>query len=108
MTEFHNKTIIIGRLGRDPEIEHTANGDVARFAISNNTIKDGVELVNWHRIKAVGKQAQLCVEYLHKGDLCCIEGSLNYRMIDGERRNITIIADHITFLSQVRKQAVEA
>ena len=86
---MYDKTIVIGRLGADPQLK----GKYVEFTLSNSTIRDGVEEVAWHRIKAVGKQATLCIEHLHKGDLCCIEGHI-------ERRNnrLTIIAERIVFL----------
>lgn len=110
MANTYNKTIIIGRLGADPEIKAGTKTDVTRFSLSCNTLrKDGATEVQWHRICAFGKQAQLCHRYLKKGDLCCIEGRLDTRSYekDGEKRSSSsVIAERITFLSTKRRADV--
>ena len=96
-----NRPIIIGRLGQDPELK----GDVAMFTVSNSTIRDGVEEVMWHKIRAFGNQAKLCVEYLHKGDLCCIEGTLSNHTYEKDGKvhhSQSIIVERITFLASKR------
>lgn len=101
-----NRTIIIGRLRQSPKVKSTAKGDVAEFMLYNSTISNGVEQIQWHRIAAFGKQATLCAEHLHKGDLCCIEGRLDTHTYekDGEiRYSQIIIAERITSLSSKRK-----
>lgn len=98
----YNRTIIIGRLDNAPELKSTGKGDVAEFSLSNTTFRNGAEEVQWHRIAAFGKQAILCAEHLHKGDLCCIEGRLDTHTyeIDGEiRYSQIIITERITFLT---------
>ena len=70
-----NKAILIGRLGRDPEMRYTPSGQpVANFSIATDetyTGKDGqkVEKTEWHRIVVWGKQAEFCGNYLAKGRL---------------------------------------
>ena len=102
-----NKTIIIGRLGFDPELKQGKNTSYTRFSLSNNSItKDGQSEVQWHKICAFGKQATLCHKYLHKGDLCCIEGRLDSRSYEknGQKQySSSIIAERITFLNSKRK-----
>lgn len=107
MAEIYNKTIIIGRLGNNPKCEHSEKGDIACFCVSSNTFRDGEEIINWHDIKALGKQAKLCAEYLHEGDLCCIEGTLDTKACKKDcetRYSQVIVAEHITFLSSRRTQ----
>lgn len=111
MAKTYNKTIIIGRLGNDPEMTETKSLnletgkplEIAKFKLSNTVIKDGKEEIQWYDLAAFGKQAILCHDYLHKGDLCCVEGRLDshhYKSQDGEEIfKTTIIAEHITFLS---------
>ncbi len=104
MSNFYNKTIIIGRLGEDPKLKpHSKAEFQTEFYISNCTIRDGEEVVQWHKIAAFGKQAKLCADYLHKGDLCCIEGRLD---IDTrtEPYKQYIVAERITFLSASKKK----
>lgn len=101
---IHNKTIIIGRLGEDPELKpHSKSEFQTEFNISNTTITDDKEVVQWHKIAAFGKQAKLCAEYLHKGDLCCIEGRLD---IDTHTEPFKryIIVERITFLTASKKR----
>ena len=101
---IYNKTILIGRLGQDPVLEHlSTKGDVAKFTVVNTTMVGGIEDCELsHKISAFGKQATLCAEYLHKGDLCCIEGRLDtytYEKDGVVKYAQTIIAEHITFLT---------
>ena len=102
-SKCYNKTILIGRLGADPELKTGGKSDLAHFSICNATIdKDGREEVQWHRVKAFGKQAHLCKTYLHKGDLCCVEGRLDARPYEknGEKRIANaIILEKLTFLT---------
>lgn len=103
----YNKTIIIGRLGHDPELRQGNRTQYARFSVCHQTVsKDGQEEVQWHKICAFGKQANICHTYLHKGDLCCVEGHLDTRSYEknGEKRiSNTIVAEKITFLSTKRR-----
>ena len=111
MSNTYNKTIIIGRLGHDPEFGQGKKTEYANFNLSNSTFKNGQEEVQWHRICAFGKQAQLCHNHLHKGDLCCIEGRLEKRAYekDGEKRYTqSIIAEKITFLASRRSPTQNA
>ena len=89
-----NKVILIGNLGRDPEIINTQDGVViSKFSMATsekwrdkNTgeIQDRTE---WHRITAFGRLADICNEYLSKGRQVCIEGRLQTR--SWERDGIT-------------------
>lgn len=80
-----NKVLLIGHLGRDPEMRHTPSGQpVANFSVATDESyksKDGqkVEKTEWHRIVAWGKQAEFCGNYLAKGRLAYIEGKLETR-----------------------------
>lgn len=87
-----NRTVIIGRLVENPK---RMNDNNVVFTISNATIKDGNEVMNFHNILTFGKQAGLAMQHLHKKDLCCIEGSLTKT----ESGGVAIRAMHITFLS---------
>ena len=88
-----NKVILIGNLGRDPELRFTGNGNpVANFTIATSsawTGKDGQkqERIEWHRIVVWGKQAEICGQYLVKGKQVFIEGSLQTRSWDDRDGN---------------------
>ena len=103
-----NKVILIGNLGRDPELRYTQGGQgVANFTLATNERwkdKDGQsqERSEWHRIVVWGKQAENCAQYLQKGRSCYIEGRLQTREWEdkeGNKRQTTeIVAQNVTFL----------
>ncbi|MGQ0793437.1 MAG: single-stranded DNA-binding protein [Deltaproteobacteria bacterium] len=80
-----NKAILIGNLGRDPEIRYTSGGQaVANFTIATTESrmgKDGQreDITEWHRVVAWGKLAEICGEYLTKGKSVYIEGAIRTR-----------------------------
>ncbi len=83
-----NKVILIGNLGQDPEIRHMQDGTaVANFSIATTDSwkKDGEtnERTEWHKIVAWRRLAEICGEYLHKGDRVYIEGRLQTRKWEG-------------------------
>ena len=103
-----NKVILVGNVGRDPEIRYTQGGDpIANFSIATNeawTDKSGQkqERTEWHRIVVWGKLAELCGEYLAKGRQCFVEGRLQTReWTDKEgKKNYTteVVAQNVVFL----------
>jgi single-strand DNA-binding protein len=107
-----NKVILIGRLGRDPELRYTQGGQaVANFTLATNerfANKSGEqqERTEWHRIVAWGKTGELCAQYLSKGRSVYIEGRLQTRDWEdkeGQKRSTTeIVAQNVTFLDSSR------
>ena len=105
-----NKVILIGRLGADPEIRYTADGQpVANFRIATSerwTDKNGQrqERTEWHRIVAFGKLAEICSNYLSKGRQVYIEGRLqtrSYEDREGIKRFVTeIVAQNMQMLGR--------
>lgn len=77
-----NKVILVGRLGKDPEIRSTPNGTtLAKFSLATDekfTDRAGEkqERTEWHNIVAWGKLGEICGQYLKKGKLVYIEGSI--------------------------------
>jgi len=103
-----NKVTLIGNLTRDPELKYTPQGTaVCSFGIATNrawTTKTGEtkEDVQFHRIIAWQKLAELCANLLAKGRKVFVEGRIMYRSFDGKdgvQRNITeiVIDDFILF-----------
>jgi len=95
-----NKVILIGNLGRDPEVRYTQNGTaVANFTLATNEVwtdKGGErqERTEWHRIVVWGKQAEIVREHLSKGKQVYVEGALQTRQWDdreGHKRTTTEI-----------------
>ena len=103
-----NKVILIGNLGRDPEISNTQNGiAVTKFSMATSEKwKDKItgkmqERTEWHFITTFGRLAEICNEYLFKGKQVCIEGRIQTRSWekDGVTRYTTeIIASMMKML----------
>ena len=105
-----NKVILIGHLGADPELSTTQGGtSLAKFRIAttetwkDRTTGERQERTEWHSIVAWDKLAQICGEYLHKGKMVYVEGSLQTRSWDdqsGQKRYKTEIkANNVLMLS---------
>jgi len=104
-----NKVILIGRLGKDPEVRNLDNGAVvANFSIATSesykdrTTGEKKEVTEWHNIVLWRGLAEIAQKYLRKGDMVYIEGKLSTRSWekDGVTRYITeIVADNMNMLS---------
>ncbi len=95
-----NKVVLIGNLGKDPEIRYTQAGEpIANFSLATNeawTDKSGQkqERTEWHRVEVFGKPAQVVRDYLSKGRQVYLEGSIRYDEWtdkDGNKRYMTKI-----------------
>jgi single-strand DNA-binding protein len=97
-----NKAILIGRLGKDPESRFTqTNTQVVNFSIATSKKVKGEEQTEWHNIVTFAKTAEIAEKYLKKGDLVCIEGSIqtNKYEKDGQTRyNTQIVCDRLEML----------
>ncbi|MFC1798898.1 single-stranded DNA-binding protein [Thermodesulfobacteriota bacterium] len=103
-----NKAILVGRLGRDPEIRYTTDGRaVCNFSIATSDewkdkdTGEKKERTEWHRIVAFGKLGEICGEYLAKGRQVYIEGRLQTRSWEKEgvtRYTTEIVAADVQFL----------
>jgi single-strand DNA-binding protein len=104
-----NKVMLIGNLGKDPEVRFTANSQaVANFTLATNenwVDKAGQkqERTEWHKIVVWGKLAELCQQYLSKGRQTYVEGRLQTREWtnkEGQKQYTTeVIANQVLFLS---------
>ena len=105
-----NKVILVGHLGRDPELRYTQNGQaVANFSLATTESyakRDGEreDRTEWHRIVAWGRLAEICAEYLSKGRQVYIEGRIQTREWEdreGEKRRTTeIVAREMQMLGR--------
>ena len=103
-----NRVILIGNLGRDPELRYLQSGQaVTTFSVATNdrwTDRDGKpqERTEWHRVVVWGKQAENCANYLAKGRSVYIEGRLQTREWEdkeGQKRQTTeVVAQTVQFL----------
>ena len=102
-----NKVILIGNLGKDPEVRYTQSGQAVadlRLATNDSWIdKNGQqqERTEWHSVVVWGKSAEACGKYLQKGRTVYVEGRLQTREWekDGVKRYTTeVIANDVQFL----------
>ena len=103
-----NKVILVGRLGKEPEVRNLDNGAaVANFTIATSesykdrTTGEKKEITEWHNIVLWRGLAEIAQKYLHKGDMVYVEGKLRTRSWekDGVTRYTTeVVADNMTML----------
>jgi single-strand DNA-binding protein len=88
-----NKVILIGRVGRDPEVRYVSSGaPVATFSVATDESfksRNGEQQqhTEWHKVVAWNKLAEICGEYLTKGKLVYIEGSIRSRQWEDQSGN---------------------
>src|SRR3989449_8998180 len=94
MAKSVNKVILVGRLGRDPELKYTASGvPFCRFSMATDDVwndkasGERQERTEWHNIVAWDRLAEIWNQYLTKGRLVYIEGSLQTREWDDQEGN---------------------
>lgn len=110
-----NKVILVGRLGQDPDIRYSPNGvAVARFSLATNErVSTGEgnweDRTEWHRVVAFGKTAEVCGNYLAKGRLVFVEGSIRsnqWEDAQGQKRfSVDIVARDIQMLGSGEGQS---
>jgi len=103
-----NKVILVGNLGRDPELRYTQSGQaVANFSLAttdrfSNKEGERQERTEWHRIVTWGKTAENCAQYLAKGRSVYVEGRLQtneWEDKEGQKRRTTeVVAQTVQFL----------
>src|SRR5574340_1744344 len=113
-----NKEILVGRLGKDPEVRYTPDGMmVTTFTMATDEQRkdkngERVRTTEWHRIVTFGKLAEICGKYLTKGKLVFVEGRIQTRSWedkDGNKRYTTeIIANELILLSGDRGESAGA
>jgi single-strand DNA-binding protein len=103
-----NKVIILGNLGRDPELRHTASSKaVATLRVATNEVWNDAsgerqERTEWHTVVVWGRQAENCAQYLTKGRSVYVEGRLQTRKWQDkeghDRYSTEIVADRVQFV----------
>ena len=115
MSRGLNKVMIIGNLGKEPELRYTPSGrPVTTFSVavsrswksSNGEHRSETE---WFKVVAWGKLAEICKEYLHKGQQVYIEGRLQTRQWEDkeglQRTTVELIANEMTMLGERREKS---
>ena len=88
---MYQRVVIVGNLGRDPEMRYTANGTpVANFPVATNrrwTDGDGnaQEETTWFRVSVFGRQAEVCNQYLEKGRSVLCDGDIRTSQYDDQQ-----------------------
>lgn len=103
-----NKIMIIGNLGRDPEVKEVGSNTVCKFAVATSekwkdkTSGEKKEETTWHDVVVWGTQAKSCGDFLSKGRQVYVEGRLKKRQYDdkdgNKRTAVEIVADNVRFL----------
>ncbi|MFK4764630.1 single-stranded DNA-binding protein [Desulfobaculum sp. SPO524] len=109
-----NKVMLIGRLGRDPELRYTQAGQpivnmrMATDESYTNQQGERVDKAEWHSVVVFGRQAEPCANYLRKGSLVYVEGSLQTRKWQGQdgndRYSTEVKAQRVQFLDSRNTQ----
>jgi single-strand DNA-binding protein len=107
-----NRVILIGNLGKDPELTQVGNGQqLCRYPLAtSDRVKSGDEWVDrteWHNVIVWGKQADNCAKYISKGSKVAIEGKLHTSSWDQDgvtRYRTEVVALRVEFLSQQPQQ----
>jgi len=110
-----NKVILVGRLGKDPDVRYTSEGTpVADFSLATDetfTDRAGDKQTHtqWHRVVAWKRLAEICGEHLQKGRQVYIEGSLRSRKWQdregGERTSFEVVANRMVMLGAKAEKA---
>lgn len=81
---MYQKLIIIGNLGRDPEMRYSVEGKpVTNFSVATSREYNGEKETTWFRVSVFGKQAESCNQYLEKGSKVLVEGRLSPDKVTG-------------------------
>ncbi len=103
---FH-QTIVVGRVGKDPEVRYTTSGQaVANLSLAVTEKYKERETTTWYRVQLWGKLAELAGEYVTKGMMLLIEGRMNCREYEKDgvkRESWELIANVMKFLSSKKE-----
>ena len=109
-----NKVILLGTLGRDPEVRFSANQlPIASLSLATSSFRrsaesqDRIEETEWHRVTLFGRQAEIAQQYLRKGSRAYIEGRLRTRKYekDGQTHYVTeIVAEQLQLIEKEERR----
>ena len=104
-----NRVLLTGRLTRDPEMRTVANGKtVTQFSIATNEYRGGQEKAEFHTVVTWDRLAEICAQYLGKGQLVALEGRLQTRQWEDDRKlrhwKTEIVASSVEMLSGRKKK----
>ncbi len=106
-----NKLIVVGRLGRAPEVHNNNEGTVwCSFPVATNRRRkegdDWVEVTDWHQVRVFGTPAESCGRMLRAGSLVGVEGAMTYDTWHDERGgkhfSAKVLADRVNFIADLK------
>ncbi len=104
-----NRVLLTGRLTRDPEMRSLANSKVVtQFSLATNEYRGGQEKAEFHTVVSWDRLAEICAQYLGKGQLVAVEGRLQTRQWEDDRKlrhwKTEIVASSVEMLSGRKKK----
>jgi len=104
-----NRVLLTGRLTRDPEMRTVSTGKtVTQFSLATNEYRGGQEKAEYHTIVTWDRLAEICAQYLGKGQLVAVEGRLQTRQWEDERKlrhwKTEVVAAQVEMLSGRRRK----
>jgi len=104
-----NRVLLTGRLTRDPELRSLASGKtVTQFSLATNEYRGGQEKSEFHTVVTWDRLAEICAQYLGKGQLVAIEGRLQTRQWEDDRKlrhwKTEVVAGSVEMLSGRKKK----
>ena len=108
-----NKVLLTGRLTRDPEMRSLASGkSVTQFSLATNEYAGGKEHAEYHNVVVWDRLAEICGQFLGKGQQVAVEGRLQTRSWDDDRGarhwKTEVVASHVEMLAGRRKADYQA
>jgi single-strand DNA-binding protein len=104
-----NRVLLTGRLTRDPELRTLASGKtVTQFSVATNDYRSGAEKAEFHNIVTWDRLAEICGQYLGKGQLVALEGRLQTRQWEDDKKirhwKTEVVASSLEMLSGRKKK----
>ena len=106
-----NKVILVGRLGKSPELRQTEKSNIVSFTLATSEKYAGNETTQWHNCKAFGQTADNINKFFAKGDMIYVEGKISYNVAekDGVKRTFTdIIVNTFAFVGGKKQDVPSA
>ncbi len=104
-----NRVMLTGRLTRDPELRTLASGkSVTQFSVASHDYRSGTEKAEYHNVVTWDRLAEICSQYLGKGQLVAVEGRIQTRQWEDDKKvrhwKTEIVASSVEMLSGSRKK----
>lgn len=96
----YNKIILVGRVGKDPEVRQVGGKNVSGFSLATTRGFGDKAKTTWHNVQVWDKQSDNAQQFIHKGDRVLVEGSLDINIVgEGEARKTFVQVNAFTFIN---------